>query len=77
MKMDPINIDIIKHLKNGRKPYKKIADDLSITENTVRSRVNKLVEEGILAITGMVDAEAVPGHRGRHGGGQTRIHGSG
>ncbi|MBI9085855.1 MAG: Lrp/AsnC family transcriptional regulator [Desulfobacterales bacterium] len=63
MKMDPINIDIIKHLKDGRKPYKKIADDLSITENTVRSRVNKLVEEGVLAITGMVDAEALPGHR--------------
>lgn len=61
--MDPINIDIIKHLKKGRKPYKKIADDLSITENTVRSRVNKLMEEGILAITGQVDAEAIPGHR--------------
>ena len=63
MKMDQINIDIIKHLKTGRKPYKKIADDLSITENTVRSRVNKLMEEGILAITGRVDAEAIPGHR--------------
>ena len=63
MKMDQINIDIIKHLKTGRKPYKQIADDLSITENTVRSRVNKLMEEGILAITGRVDAEAIPGHR--------------
>jgi Lrp/AsnC family transcriptional regulator, regulator for asnA, asnC and gidA len=63
MKMDKINIEIIKHLRDGRKPYKKIADDLSITENTVRSRVNKLVEEGILAITGLADAEALPGHR--------------
>ena len=63
MKIDDTNIEIIKHLRHGRKSFKKIADELGITENTVRVRVNKLIEEGILDITGLVDPEALPGHR--------------
>jgi len=63
MKMDEANITIIKHLRNGRKSFKKIAGELSISENTVRARVNKLIEEGVLEISGLVDPEAVPGHR--------------
>jgi Lrp/AsnC family transcriptional regulator for asnA, asnC and gidA len=34
---------------------------LSITENTVRARVNKLIEEGILNISGLINPENVPG----------------
>lgn len=62
MKMDETNIAIIKHLRDGRKSFKKIADDLGLTENTVRSRVNRLMEEGVLDIAGLVDAAAIPGH---------------
>ncbi len=61
MKLDEMNIAIIKHLRDGRKPYSSIADELNVTENTVRSRVNKLMEEGVLEITGLVDSEEVPG----------------
>ncbi len=63
MKIDETNIEIIKHLRDGRKSFSAIADALLITENTVRSRVNKLVEEGILEISGLVDPESLPGHR--------------
>ena len=63
MKIDETNIKIIKYLRNGRESYRNIADELGITENTVRSRVNKLIEEGILDIAGVVDPEAVSGHR--------------
>jgi len=63
MKIDQTNIGIIRHLRNGRKSYKEIADDLSITENTVRSRVHQMIEEGVLAITGLIDADRIPGHR--------------
>lgn len=63
MKIDETNIAIIKHLRDGRKSFSNIAEELSITENTVRSRVNKLVEEGILEISGLVDPESLPGHR--------------
>ncbi|MDD3823524.1 MAG: Lrp/AsnC family transcriptional regulator, partial [Sphaerochaetaceae bacterium] len=43
------------------KPFSAIAEELSITENTVRARVNKLMEEGILQISGLINPESVPG----------------
>jgi Lrp/AsnC family transcriptional regulator for asnA, asnC and gidA len=63
MKLDPTSIEIIKQLRQGRKSFKRIAQALSISENTVRSRVKRLSDEGILEIAGLVDPEAVPGHR--------------
>jgi Lrp/AsnC family transcriptional regulator for asnA, asnC and gidA len=60
MKIDDINISIINHLKDGRAPFKKIADLLSLSEGTVRSRVKKLMDEGILEIAGLVDPEVIP-----------------
>jgi len=63
MKIDDTNIDIIRELKNGKMSFKRIADKLAITENTVRSRVNNLQNEGVLDICGLVDPEKLPGHR--------------
>ena len=63
MNLDETNLEIIKHLRQGRKSFKKIAEELSLSENTVRSRVNKLTDEGILEIAGLVDPDALPGHR--------------
>ncbi len=63
MKIDQTNINIIRELKEGKKPFKKIAGKLGITENTVRSRVLKLQEEGVLEFFGLVDPAKLPGHR--------------
>ena len=63
MKIDETSLAIIKHLREGRKSFQKIAEDLSITENTVRARVGKLVDEGVLEIAGLFDPEAIQGHR--------------
>lgn len=63
MKIDELNIAIIRHLREGRKSFKAIAEDIGVSENTVRSRVTKLEDEGVLEITGLVDPEAVPRHR--------------
>jgi Lrp/AsnC family transcriptional regulator for asnA, asnC and gidA len=63
MKIDDINIAIIKELLQGRKSFNKIAEKLDITENTVRARVNKLTEEKILNICGLVDPGSIPGHQ--------------
>jgi len=63
MKIDDTNIDIIRELRHGKKSFKKIADKLAITENTVRSRVNKLQDEGVLEICGLVDPATLPEHR--------------
>ncbi|MGD8294172.1 MAG: Lrp/AsnC family transcriptional regulator [Desulfobacterales bacterium] len=63
MKIDNINLLIIKHLRNGRKSYRKIAEQLSLSENTVRTRVKKLMDEGALEISGLVDPDVISGHR--------------
>lgn len=62
MQIDAVNIEIIRHLKDGRKSYKLIAQELSITENTVRARVNKMIEDGILEISGNVRVDVLRGH---------------
>jgi Lrp/AsnC family transcriptional regulator for asnA, asnC and gidA len=63
MNIDKNNLAIIKHLRNGRKSYKKIAQDLSVSENTVRTRVQKLIDKGVLDISGLVNPESINGHR--------------
>ena len=63
MKIDETNFEIIKLLRDGRKSFHEIADALSISENTVRARANKLIEEGVLDISGLVNPELLPGHR--------------
>lgn len=41
--------------KDGRKSYTDIADELGVTVGTVRNRVQRLTESGILKIVGVVD----------------------
>jgi Lrp/AsnC family transcriptional regulator for asnA, asnC and gidA len=62
MKIDQTNLAIIKQLRDGRKSFKAIAEVLSVSENTIRARVSKLAEEGVLEISGLVDPESLPGH---------------
>jgi Lrp/AsnC family transcriptional regulator for asnA, asnC and gidA len=63
MKIDETSLAIIKQLRDGRKSFKKIAEELSLSENTVRGRVNRLVDEGVLDVAGLVDPQSIPGHR--------------
>ncbi len=60
MELDEINLAIINHLADGRIPFKKIAERLGLAEGTIRSRVKKLKDEGILDITALVNPEAMP-----------------
>jgi Lrp/AsnC family transcriptional regulator for asnA, asnC and gidA len=62
MKIDATNLAVIKQLRDGRKSFKAIAEVLSVSENTIRARVSKLAEEGVLEISGLVDPESLPGH---------------
>jgi Lrp/AsnC family transcriptional regulator for asnA, asnC and gidA len=57
IRIDETNKAIIRLLCDGRKSFSAIAGELSITENTVRARVNKLVDEGLLQITGLINPE--------------------
>lgn len=68
MRMDKINLAIIKQLREGRRSLKRIAEKVSVAENTVRARVKDLQKEGVLDIAGFVDPEAVQGHTVVHVG---------
>lgn len=63
MLIDPTNLSIIRQLHDGRKSYKAIADKLHLSENTVRSRVQRMSEEGLLEISGLVNPDSLDGHR--------------
>lgn len=63
MKIDETNLAIIKHLKDGRKSFRQISEELHLSENTVRTRVKSLIQEGVLEISGLVDPQFLPGHR--------------
>ncbi|MGD8562541.1 MAG: Lrp/AsnC family transcriptional regulator [Desulfarculaceae bacterium] len=62
MILDDINQQIVKHLSDGRKSFSEIADKLSITTNTVRARVSRLIRRGVLAITGLVNPDKIEDH---------------
>ena len=56
------NLDTLKEKVNSI-PAEQIAKKLGLTINTVRSRVNKMMKEGVLEIVGLMDPEAIQGHR--------------
>ena len=60
-RIDDTNKMIIREMVDGRKSFSAIAEDMKITENTVRTRVNKMLDEGVLKVMGLVDPELVPG----------------
>lgn len=54
--MDALDLQILEQLqKNGRSRYTAIAKELGVVEGTVRNRVAKLMDDGVLQIIGMVD----------------------
>ena len=59
--LDELNRSIVGSLRDGRRSFREIAEELKVTENTVRSRVNRMTDSGMLEISALVEAEAVPG----------------
>jgi len=63
MKITAKDTTILKKLNKGKIPLIEIAEELGVTENTVRNRIHKLEEEGTLEICGVVDPDKLPGHQ--------------
>ena len=54
--IDPLDWEIIEQLRqSGRMSNSAIARELNVTEGTVRHRIKKLKESGVLKISGMVN----------------------
>jgi Lrp/AsnC family transcriptional regulator, regulator for asnA, asnC and gidA len=62
MKLDEINKKIIRQLRDGRKSFGEIAKELSVTPNTVRMRVKRLLADGVLDVAGVIDPGKMEGH---------------
>ncbi|HST14444.1 MAG TPA: Lrp/AsnC family transcriptional regulator [Gaiellaceae bacterium] len=54
--LDPVDRGIIEALQeNGRTPFRSIAARVGVAEATVRSRYARLVDDGILLVTGVTN----------------------
>lgn len=61
-KLDKTDIEIVRNLWNGRTPYSKVAKKVGLTTNTVRNRVNRMLENGVLQIISLVNPKAISDH---------------
>ena len=53
---DDLDLAILELLRSdGRKPYTEIAQTLGVSEGTVRNRVARLVEKGVMQVVGLID----------------------
>jgi Lrp/AsnC family transcriptional regulator for asnA, asnC and gidA len=58
IELDQLDRQIIRVLQyDGRTPYTQIADQVGVTEGTVRRRVTQLLESGIMQIVGVVEPQ--------------------
>ena len=49
MSVDQLDLRIIRSLDgDGRKPFRQIAEELSVSDSTVRKRINRMQENGII-----------------------------
>ena len=56
---DKLNRSIIQMLQtDGRKPYSEIANELGVSEGTIRNRVTNMKKAGLLRIVAIVDPTA-------------------
>ena len=61
--IDLLDSKIIRYLQqDGRMPYSRIAQELDVTEPTVRTRVQKLIKDGTIQIVAMGDPEKLGFH---------------
>jgi len=57
---DDLDFSILTHLqKDGRVSFTVIADKLKVSIGTIRTRFNRLIEEGTISIVGRVDPDKV------------------
>jgi Lrp/AsnC family transcriptional regulator, regulator for asnA, asnC and gidA len=64
VQLNTLDWEIIRELQtNGREPNSSIAKKLNVTEGTVRQRVKKLFDAGVLRVSGQVNPEFLEGHQ--------------
>ncbi len=54
--MDELDLGLVQQLQHdGRKPFTEIAQELGVSEGTVRNRYTRLIEDGVIQVIGMIN----------------------
>ena len=56
-KIDKTGLEIVKLLQNGRRSFKDIGQALGLSEATIRTKVNKMTQDGLIDIKALVAAK--------------------
>ena len=56
-KFDKTGLEIVRMLQNGRRSYKEIGEALGLSEATIRSRVNRMIEQGLVEIKALISTK--------------------
>lgn len=57
--LDTTDIEILRHLwRDARQPNQEIADDLGISEGTVRARIRRMIDDGAIRIQAIADMDS-------------------
>lgn len=59
LELDSTDIEILRHLwRDARQPNQEIADDLGISEGTVRTRIKRMIDDGAIRIQAIADMDS-------------------
>ncbi len=56
-KFDRISLEIVRLLQDGRRSFSEIGRALGLSEATVRTRVNRLIEQGLVEIKALISTK--------------------
>lgn len=61
--LNDFDTTLLRQLWDGRVSFKKIADEVGVSTNTIRAHVQSLIDKKILQIAGLVDPVSLPQHK--------------
>lgn len=63
-KIDKTGLQIVRLLQNGRRSFKEIGLEMGLSEATIRSKVAKMIQDGLVDIKALVSTKSLePGHQ--------------
>jgi Lrp/AsnC family transcriptional regulator for asnA, asnC and gidA len=63
VKLDSVDLEIIRHLWDGRTPYSEVAARIGLATNTVRARVKKMLDSNAVQIVCLVNPYVLKNHQ--------------
>lgn len=58
-RIDKESLKLVRLLQSGRRSYKEIGQELGLSEATIRSKVNRLTGEGLVAIKALISSSSL------------------